>query len=188
VESWRPLVLQALRMLNLPPEWADITLRRMNQESGGNPNAVNLWDSNAQRGDPSRGLMQVIGSTFRAYRDTRAPDNVHDPLANLLASMKYATARYGSLPAAYGRAGGYDGGGYLPPGYSTVFNGLQRPEAVLTDNQWNALITLASTQSGGGGEFRGNLYLSSGEFLGVVQGEIDRANEQSGLALSRRLR
>jgi hypothetical protein len=187
VESWRPLVLQALRMLSLPAGWADITLRRMNQESGGNPNAVNLWDSNAKRGDPSKGLMQVIGSTFRAYRDTRAPDNVLDPLANVLSSMKYAMSRYGSLPAAYGRAGGYDSGGYLPPGYSTVYNGLSRPEVVLTDSQWNTMFSLAA-QDSAGGDFRGNLYLSSGEFLGAVEGVIDRANTESGRVLSRRTR
>lgn len=187
VESWRPLVLQALRMLNLPLDWADITLRRINQESGGNPNAVNLWDVNAQRGDPSKGLLQVIGSTFRAYRDTRAPDNVFDPLANILASMKYATSRYGSLPAAYGRPGGYDDGGYLPPGYSTVYNGLSRPEVVLTDNQWSAMYSLA-TDSRGGGDFTGNLYLSTGEFLGIVHGAIDSANDESGRVLARRTR
>jgi cell wall-associated NlpC family hydrolase len=188
VESWRPLVLQALRMLNLPLDWADITLRRMNQESGGNPRAVNLWDVNAQRGDPSKGLMQVIGSTFRAYRDTRAPDDVFDPLANLLSSMRYATARYGSLPAGYGRPGGYDDGGYLPPGYSTVYSGLRRPEAVLTDNQWSAMYSLATDGRTGGGEFRGQLYLSSGEFLGVVHGAIEQANDESGRVLARRTR
>lgn len=187
VESWRPLVLQALRMLGLPLDWADITLRRMNQESGGNQFAVNNWDSNAKRGDPSQGLMQVIPSTFRAYRDTRAPNNILDPLANILASAKYAMSRYGSLPAAYGRAGGYDGGGYLPPGYTSVYNGLSRPEAVLTGNQWSAMYTLAA-QAGSGGDFRGNLYLSSGEFLGAVEGVIERANTESGQVLARRIR
>lgn len=187
VESWRPLVLQALRMLGLPMEWADITLRRMNQESGGNPRAVNNWDINAQRGDPSKGLMQVIGSTFRAHRDTRAPDDVFDPLANILASMKYAMSRYGSLPAAYGRPGGYDVGGYLPPGYSTVYNGTSRPEAVLTGSQWAAMYTLAADNRSGG-ELRGNLYLSTGEFLGVVQGVINNANDESGRVLARRTR
>jgi SLT domain-containing protein len=175
-------------MLGLPAEWADDTLRRMNQESGGNPAAINNWDSNAERGDPSKGLMQVIGSTFAAYRDSRAPNDVYSPLANILASMKYAMARYGSLPAAYNRAGGYDSGGLLPPGYSTVYNGLSRPEMILTDNQWNALISLADQNSGSGGEFRGNLYLSSGEFLGAVEGVVDRANTDSGRILARRIR
>jgi hypothetical protein len=184
VESWRPLVVQALRMLSLPPEWVGNTLRRMNQESGGDPGATNNWDVNAQRGDPSKGLMQVIGSTFRAYRDTRAPDDVFDPLANILASMKYAMSRYGSLPAAYDKPGGYDQGGWLPPGYSTVYNGTRRPEAVLTQGQLRAVAQPADN----GGQFTGVLHLDSGELLGVVRGEIGRANDRTGLAVARRTR
>ena len=33
-------------------------------ESGGNPNAINNWDSNAAAGMPSKGLMQTIDPTF----------------------------------------------------------------------------------------------------------------------------
>lgn len=35
----------------------------------------------------------------------------------------------------------FDQGGYLPPGYSTVFNGTGRPEPVLTPPQWEAIIS-----------------------------------------------
>ncbi|MFC5992953.1 phage tail tape measure protein [Pseudonocardia hispaniensis] len=139
VERWRGVVHQALRMLGLPLSLDGITLRRMNQESGGNPRAINTWDINARRGTPSKGLMQVIDPTFRAYRDPRAPDDIWDPLANVLASMRYAQARYGSLPAAYGRPGGYDSGGLLPTGWSTVFNGTGKPEPVLTSKQWDLI-------------------------------------------------
>jgi hypothetical protein len=187
VESWRPLVMRALSMLGLPRGWANITLQRMRQESGGNPQAINLSDSNALRGDPSKGLMQVIGSTFRAHRDNRAPNNVFDPLANILASMKYTMSRYGSLPAGYGRPGGYDDGGLVPPGYSTIHNGLRRPEALLSPTQWNALISLA-TDNSRATQLTGELRLSSGEFLGVVQGVIEESNTNSGRALARRLR
>jgi hypothetical protein len=34
----------------------------------------------------------------------------------------------------------YDQGGYLPPGYSTVFNGTGKPEPVLTSPQWEKLF------------------------------------------------
>ncbi|TXS08226.1 hypothetical protein EAO71_37130, partial [Streptomyces sp. ms191] len=67
VQRWRGTVLQALGLVGQPAAYADITLRRMNQESGGNPNIVNRWDSNWIAGHPSVGLMQVIGPTFRAY-------------------------------------------------------------------------------------------------------------------------
>ncbi|WP_159027720.1 transglycosylase SLT domain-containing protein, partial [Streptomyces sp. NRRL S-1896] len=98
------------------------TLRRMNQESGGDPNIVNRWDSNWKAGTPSVGLMQVIGPTFRAYAGKYRKTGPFsygvstNPLANIYSSMRYALSRYGSLPRAYDRPGGYDSGGWLGPG------------------------------------------------------------------------
>lgn len=73
----------------------------------------------------------------------------------------------------------FDSGGYLPPGYSTVYNGTGRPEPVLTSEQWDSI-----GQRGSGGEFTGNLYLDSGEFLGKVRGEIRAANDATATQLS----
>jgi len=111
VERWRGVVLQALAMMGQPASLADTTLRRMNQESGGNPNAINLWDSNAKAGHPSQGLMQTIQGTFQANHFPGTSWNILDPLANILASMRYAISRYGSLAKAYNKAGGYAEGG-----------------------------------------------------------------------------
>lgn len=113
VERWRTTVLTALRMVGQVPALANITLKRMNQESGGNPRAVNLWDVNAKNGTPSVGLMQVIRPTFRAHAGKLRGTGPFmygvsiNPLANIYASMRYALSRYGSLSSAYGRAGGY---------------------------------------------------------------------------------
>ncbi|MFI7017894.1 transglycosylase SLT domain-containing protein [Streptomyces sp. NPDC050164] len=156
VARWRPTVLQALSMTGNPASYADLTLRRMNQESGGNPTIVNKWDSNWHAGHPSVGLMQVIGPTFRAYAGKMR--NVGpfsygvstNPLANIYASMRYAMAAYGSLPTAYNRPGGYadggrvtptwyDDGGMIPPGLSLVANGTGKPEPVFTSQQWDAI-------------------------------------------------
>lgn len=131
VDRWAPMVLEALRMVGQPASLLNTTLRRMNQESGGNPNAINNWDINAQNGDPSRGLMQVIGSTFAAYAMPGFNSNIYDPMSNILASMRYAISVYGSLAAAYDQAGGYslggvvpvfDQGGWVPPGRHTIDN------------------------------------------------------------------
>ncbi|MQA12962.1 MAG: transglycosylase SLT domain-containing protein [Pseudonocardiaceae bacterium] len=113
VQRWRPLVQQMLRLVGQPLGHTGITLRRMNQESGGNPRAINNWDVNARRGTPSKGLMQVIDPTFRAFRHPRLPNNVWHPGANVAASMRYALSRYGSLPSAYNRPGGYADGGIV---------------------------------------------------------------------------
>lgn len=147
VQRWAPVVLQALSMLGQPASYLGITLRRMNQESGGNPNIGNFWDSNAVKGTPSMGLMQVIGPTFSAYRDPRAPNNLLDPLANILASMRYAIARYGSLPAAYNKPGGYRNGGWLMPG-QLAFNETKRPEPILSAEQWDDVQRLSRDRDG----------------------------------------
>ncbi|WP_275558481.1 transglycosylase SLT domain-containing protein [Streptomyces sp. 5-6(2022)] len=154
VQRWTPQVLQALKEVHQPASYLGITLRRMNQESGGNPLAVNLWDSNAKAGYPSTGLMQVIRPTFQHYAGKYRKKGPFmygvsvDPLANIYSSMRYALAAYGSLPRAYNRAGGYDSGGYLQPGLNLAYNGTGRPEPVFTTQQANALMRLAVEPGG----------------------------------------
>ncbi|MER6748052.1 peptidoglycan DD-metalloendopeptidase family protein [Streptomyces fungicidicus] len=149
VQRWAGVVRQALGLVGQPSSLVDTTLRRMNQESGGDPRAVNKWDSNWRAGHPSVGLMQVIGPTFRAnagrFRN-KGPflyGTSIDPLANVYASMRYALGAYGSLSRAYNRPGGYDSGGWLPPGITPVVNETGKPEAILNPAQWDAMITLA---------------------------------------------
>lgn len=114
------------------------------RESGGNPRAINNWDSNAARGDPSRGLAQTIGSTFEAYRDKGLVDDIYDPVANIVAAINYIKSRYGSIgnvqQADPSRAPmGYDSGGVLPPG---LWNGTGKPEAVLTYEETQGLKSM----------------------------------------------
>ena len=155
VEQWRGMVEAVLKDKGYPVSLADTVLRRMNQESGGNPAAVNNWDSNAVAGTPSKGLMQVIDPTFQANKDP-GYDDIFDPEANLRASMNYAVRQYGSLPAAYDRAGGYasggivdlpklyDQGGWLPHGgFAQNLSG--KPEPVLNDYQWTSVSGLVRT-------------------------------------------
>jgi chromosome segregation ATPase len=42
----------------------------------------------------------------------------------------------------------YDKGGMLPPGYSTVFNGTGKPEPVLTQPQWDAVVNNQGSTTG----------------------------------------
>ncbi len=71
-------------------------------ESTWRPNEINLWDENAKNGTPSKGLIQTIDSTFAAYRDPRCANDVYDPLANIVAGLRYARETYGGLPPLYG--------------------------------------------------------------------------------------
>lgn len=119
VKRWTGVVQQVLGELKQSKALTNTVLRRMQQESGGNPRAVNKTDANWKNGTPSVGLMQVIKPTFRAYAGkykTTGPFLYGvsiDPTANLYASGKYALSRYGSLSKAYNRPGGYTRGGIV---------------------------------------------------------------------------
>lgn len=63
-------------------------------ESGGNPRAINNWDSNAKAGTPSIGLMQTIGPTFNEYA-IKGHKNIYNPVDNIIAGLRYAIANYG---------------------------------------------------------------------------------------------
>lgn len=79
------------------PQWLRGLITLVMRESGGNPRAVNNWDSNAQAGDPSKGLAQVIGSTFRAYHQAGTSWDPFDPVANVAAAINYIRDRYGDI-------------------------------------------------------------------------------------------
>ncbi|GAB2722019.1 hypothetical protein GCM10027089_52440 [Nocardia thraciensis] len=71
--------------------------RNIMRESGGNPAAINLYDSNAAAGIPSKGLMQVIDPTFAAFHVEGTSWDIFDPVANIAAACNYAANRYGSI-------------------------------------------------------------------------------------------
>lgn len=98
-----------------PKRFASL-MRRMGQESNYDPMAVNNWDSNAKAGNASKGLMQVIPTTFHAYRDKSLPNDIFNPLSNIVASIRYTLDRYGDLEKGWDRKGGYAGGGWTGPG------------------------------------------------------------------------
>ena len=77
-----PLMQQALQLAGVPVtnENVDAVNTIVTNESGWKPGVTNDWDSNARNGDPSRGLMQTIGSTFRANALPGYDQNIVDPL------------------------------------------------------------------------------------------------------------
>ena len=79
-------------------------MRVAKRESNYQSNAVNNWDINAQRGDPSRGLFQIIGSTFRANAK-RGYTNFNNPVHQGISAMQYIVRRYGW--DGFKRAGDY---------------------------------------------------------------------------------
>ncbi|MGQ4355273.1 peptidoglycan DD-metalloendopeptidase family protein [Streptomyces drozdowiczii] len=131
VEKFRGVVTQALGQVGQSLSLVNTTLRRMNQESGGNPRAVNKNDINWINRTPSVGLMQVIRPTFERFAGKYRKTGPYlygvsvDPMANVYASMRYALKTYGSLSAAYNRIGGYARGGVVG-GSVSINTGLPR--------------------------------------------------------------
>ena len=103
LDSW---IAQALRILDLPQSLAPGVKKIIMAESGGNPHAINLTDSNARRGTPSQGLMQTIPSTFRHYVAPEVAGRpITDPVANITAGINYMVENYGiNTVAAGGRS------------------------------------------------------------------------------------
>jgi SLT domain-containing protein len=160
VDRWAPVILQALGLQGLPAAFLAGVENVIARESGGNPNAINLTDSNAIAGHPSQGLMQTIPATFAAYAGPYASRGITDPLANIYAGIAYANANYGpSFFAGGGRKDpsggyiGYDTGGYIPPGITNVYNGTGKPEMVFTPEQLSA----RDAHGGGGNQFTGQV-------------------------------
>jgi hypothetical protein len=147
VQRWAGLVSQALRMEGLSPGLLGNVLYQMQTESGGNPNAINLNDINAQMGDPSRGLLQVIESTFQAYHWPGTSNNIYDPLANIAAALNYARHVYGPSLMSGGMGIG-SGHGYAAGSWNVPYTG---PAVVHQGEMIIPAAAAAAVRAGGGG-------------------------------------
>lgn len=101
MESWRPLVKQALAITGIGGGTDDENrwLKQIKTESHGNPRLVQssaLRDINVLRGDPARGLVQVPGVTWADFGRDMGPfiPNVYDPLKNLIVGMRAASTQH----------------------------------------------------------------------------------------------
>ncbi|MFE7774915.1 transglycosylase SLT domain-containing protein [Streptomyces sp. NPDC057445] len=96
VDVWIDHALLVMKAKGIPGSHEGIR-RNLMRESSGDVFAINLWDSNAKAGIPSKGLMQVIDPTFRAYHVDGTSWDIYDPIANITAACNYAAKRYGSI-------------------------------------------------------------------------------------------
>ncbi|MBT2405177.1 MULTISPECIES: LysM peptidoglycan-binding domain-containing protein [unclassified Streptomyces] len=96
LDGWIRQSLDIMAKHGIPGSYNGIH-RNVMRESSGNPLAINNWDSNAAAGIPSKGLLQVIDPTFRAYHVPGTSLDSYDPVANITAACNYAAARYGSI-------------------------------------------------------------------------------------------
>ncbi|WP_433890145.1 transglycosylase SLT domain-containing protein [Streptomyces sp. CA-111067] len=96
LDGWIRQSLDIMHAKGIPGSYEGIH-RNIIRESSGNPQAINLWDINAQNGIPSKGLLQVIQPTFNTYHVSGTSMNIYDPVANITAACNYAADRYGSM-------------------------------------------------------------------------------------------
>ncbi|MEV0077673.1 transglycosylase SLT domain-containing protein [Nocardia neocaledoniensis] len=96
LDGWIRQALDIMAAKGIPGSYDGI-YRNIMRESTGNPQAINLWDSNAAMGIPSKGLLQVIDPTFAAYHVEGTPFDVWNPVSNIVAACNYAAHRYGSM-------------------------------------------------------------------------------------------
>ncbi|GAB7064981.1 transglycosylase SLT domain-containing protein [Streptomyces mexicanus] len=96
LDGWIKQSLAIMKAKGIPGSYEGLH-RNIMRESSGNPNAQNNWDINAQKGIPSKGLLQVIQPTFNAYHVPGTSQNITDPVANITAAANYAAHRYGSI-------------------------------------------------------------------------------------------
>ncbi|MEV6329155.1 LysM peptidoglycan-binding domain-containing protein [Streptomyces sp. NPDC051909] len=101
LEGWIRESLDIMAREGIPGSFDGI-YRNIMRESSGNPRAINNWDSNALAGTPSKGLLQVIDPTFRAYHVAGTSLDPYDPVANITAACNYAADRYGSIDNVFG--------------------------------------------------------------------------------------
>ncbi|MBO0476163.1 phage tail protein [Vagococcus sp. DIV0080] len=89
VERWRSKILKAAKFMNqsISPSQVNGILAQIALESAGNDKAIQgagVWDINMANGNPARGLLQYIPSTFNAF-SVRGYSNIMDGFHQLMA-------------------------------------------------------------------------------------------------------
>jgi tape measure domain-containing protein len=116
VSGW---IQSALSIVGAPSSWLGPLSTLVQKESGGDPKSINLWDSNAKAGHPSKGLFQTIDSVFSSY-SIKGLGDIYNPVANAVAGIRYIMDRYGSVFNVPGIKSMMSGGSYM--GYAAGTN------------------------------------------------------------------
>ncbi|MFY8330691.1 phage tail protein [Vagococcus carniphilus] len=104
--GWRGQIIRASNMMRANASASEVNgiLAQIQRESGGNQNIVQssaVWDVNMASGNPARGLLQYIPSTFNHYK-VRGFGNIMNGFHQLMAFFNNSRWR-SDLP--YGRSG-----------------------------------------------------------------------------------
>ena len=136
VARWRSVIERAARVMHVSLSKADLAhiLNVTAHESGGNPKAVNGWDSNAKAGIPSKGVIQFIQPTFDHYA-VKGHHNILNGYDQYLAMFNDKTWRRDLTLGGWGPTGavrGYAKGG-KPAVHTPFIAGERGPELITAD-------------------------------------------------------
>ncbi len=97
-----------------------------------------------------RRITLTGNSTFSSFADPGFNTNIYDPESQMRAFMNYVPKTYGSFDYLTSiHNGPYDSGGWLPAN-SVGVSTLNKPEAILTPDQWTTMHSLARGNAAGG--------------------------------------
>lgn len=157
------------------------------------------WDPNAQNDTSTAyGLFQFLNSTWGSYGAKTS-----DPAGQARAGLKYIQDRYGDPEKAWAfwkehnwyAEGGlvkpilHDNGGVLNPGLSAILNASGKPEAILSNRQWNSTIkAIEYTVAQGRGNDLGKVSVTvvapeqatATEFFNTAKHELAVMNRRGG--------
>lgn len=144
--DWTEAIKHAAKMMNvnLDQNGLNAVLRRINQESGGSETVTNNWDSNAQAGHPSTGLLQYIQSTFDKWK-VQGYEDIHKGFHQLLAMFNDS-----NWLADISHAGGWG-----PTGTRRVNGPVSDTTTTTTTNGWGWPFPSVGEGSFSGGQLFG---------------------------------
>lgn len=138
----------------------DMISRIIKNESGGNPKAINLWDSNAIAGHPSKGILQFIQPTFDHYKMAGHGD-IYNPLDQLIALFNDSTWRSDMGMGYNGKYGEWRGnasgpsGSPIHPNHQFANGGLATEASIFGEAGPEMAIPMSAVKSSRGYELLG---------------------------------
>jgi hypothetical protein len=138
VSQWTSTFAAVLSSLGMPSSWLSLGMAQMETEdASGDPYAINNWDSNAAKGTPSKGLMQVIDPTFNSmypkFSSLGYPANIYDPRSNIAAGLEWEVYKRGTPVGDWGQGHGYATGGDVSGDGSSIGDVIP---ALLSDGEF----------------------------------------------------
>ena len=126
-------IAAAMALTGVGADWFSPLATLIQHESGGDPMSINLWDSNAAAGHPSKGLMQLIDENMQDWH-LPGMDNIYDPVSNIAAGIRLILHDYGSIYNVPGIRALASGGSYV--GYATGTDNAAPGLARINERGW----------------------------------------------------